>query len=130
MTAGFSFDSKSAVPNSYFGAGTPSFQENLTKLCSGTPTLLKKSPWDSCFENPSENPELLHFFSYICLSTLKINFKKNTRIRLESLSVQMLLVSETYGVDLWKGWWTAAVCKETSGFYQPCFPNLLLLSTL
>ena len=55
---GFSFDSKSAVPNSYFGAGTPSFQENLTKLCSGTPTLLKKSPWDSCFENPSENPAI------------------------------------------------------------------------
>ena len=54
--SGFSFDSKSAVPDSYFWAGTPTFHENLAKLHSGTPTFLKKCPWDSCFENPSENP--------------------------------------------------------------------------
>ena len=59
---GFPFDSKSAVPDSYFWAGTPTFQENLTKLHCGTPSFLKKSPWDSCFENPSENPEIM-----ICL---------------------------------------------------------------
>ena len=52
---GFSFDSKSAVPDSYFMAGTPTFKENLIKLHSGTPTFLKKCPWDSYFENPSEN---------------------------------------------------------------------------
>ena len=40
---------------SFFGAGTPTLKENLTKLHSGTPTFLK-SPWGSYFENPSENP--------------------------------------------------------------------------
>ena len=39
---GFSSDSKSAVPDSCFWAGTPTFQENLTKLHSGTPAFLKK----------------------------------------------------------------------------------------
>ena len=53
---GFSFDSISAVPDSYFWAGTPTFQENLTKLHGGTPTFLIKCPWDSHLENPSENP--------------------------------------------------------------------------
>ena len=40
---------------------TPIFglQENSTKLHDGTPTFLKKCPWDSCFENPSENPAVL-----------------------------------------------------------------------
>ena len=56
--AGFSFGFKSGVPDSYFGAGTPIFQENLTKLHSGTPSILEKCPWDSCFENPSKNPVL------------------------------------------------------------------------
>ena len=53
---GLLFDSKSAVPDSYFWARTPTFQENLTKVHDGTPTFLKKGPWNSYFENPSENP--------------------------------------------------------------------------
>ena len=40
-----------------FPLGLPTFQENLTKLHSGTPTFFRKSIWDSYFENPSENPE-------------------------------------------------------------------------
>ena len=36
-TAGFSFDSKSGVPDSDFCCGTPTFQEKLSKLHSGTP---------------------------------------------------------------------------------------------
>ena len=44
--------------NPVFGLGLlTTFQENLTKLHSGTPTLIKKCPLDSCFENPSENPD-------------------------------------------------------------------------
>ena len=39
-----------------FGLGLPTFQENLTKLHGGTPTFLRKCPWDSCFKNPSEYP--------------------------------------------------------------------------
>ena len=53
---GYSFDSKSAVPDSYFWAGTSTFQENLIKLHSGTPTFFKKCLWDSYFENPCEIP--------------------------------------------------------------------------
>ena len=60
--SGFSYDSKlavpdkSAVPDSYFWAATSAFQENLTKLHTGTPTcFLKKCPWNPCFENLSEN---------------------------------------------------------------------------
>ena len=52
----FSSDFKSEVPDSYFWAGTPSFQKNLTKLYSGTPTFLKKCPLDSYFENPRDSP--------------------------------------------------------------------------
>ena len=59
---GFSFDSKSAVPDSSFWAGTPTFQENLTKLHSGTPVFLRECPWNSCFENPSENPDIIIYF--------------------------------------------------------------------
>ena len=39
-----------------FGLGTPVFQRISSNLHSGTPTFLKIRLWDSCFQNPSENP--------------------------------------------------------------------------
>ena len=80
-SSGFSFDSKSAVPNSCIWVGTPTFWGNLTKLHSGTPTFLKKCPWDSCFENPSEKsgPELydiikILFLFVVCISDFSLLF--------------------------------------------------------
>ena len=37
------------------------YQENLTKLYSGTSTYFKNCPWNSCFENPSEDPDCLKY---------------------------------------------------------------------
>ena len=40
-----------------FGLRTPVFQRISSNLHSGTPTFSKICLWDSCFQNPSENPE-------------------------------------------------------------------------
>ena len=80
---GFSFDSKSAVPDSYFWAGFSTFQENLTKLHSGTPTFLKKCPWDSYFENPSENPGISYLefkFETLRVNSVGADKKADTRL--------------------------------------------------
>ena len=47
----------SGVPDSCSWSGTPTFQEILSKLHSGTAGLLRKVVWDSCFHNPTENPD-------------------------------------------------------------------------
>ena len=63
---GFSLDSKSAVLNSYFWAGTPTLQENLTKLHSGT-FFSQKVSLRLLFENPSENPDNFCDFQFAFL---------------------------------------------------------------
>ena len=39
-----------------FGLGTPVFPRISSNLHCGTPTFSKRCLWDSCFQNPSENP--------------------------------------------------------------------------
>ena len=58
----FSFDSRSAVPDFYFWAGTPTFQESFTKLHGGTPYFSQKVSLGLQFENPSEKPDILEEF--------------------------------------------------------------------
>ena len=41
-----------------FGLETPVFQRISSNSHSGTPTFTKIYLWDSCFQNPSENPVL------------------------------------------------------------------------
>ena len=47
-----------------FGLGTPVFPRISSNLHCGTPTFSKRCPWDSYFQNPSENP----VFVLICKS--------------------------------------------------------------
>ena len=42
-----------------FGQGTPVFPRISSNLHCGTPTFSKRCLWDSYFQNPSENPELV-----------------------------------------------------------------------
>ena len=42
-----------------FGLGTPVFQRISSNLHCGTPTFSKRCLWDSYFQNPSENPDVL-----------------------------------------------------------------------
>ena len=39
-----------------FELGTPAFPGISSNLHCGTPTFSKRCHWDSCFQNPSENP--------------------------------------------------------------------------
>ena len=52
ISKGFSSDSKSAVRDSCFWAGTQNFQENLTKLHCRAPTFLKKCHWTPVLKIP------------------------------------------------------------------------------
>ena len=47
------------------GLGTPVFQRISSNLHSGTPTFSKICLWDSCFQNPSENPGM----QFVCPNT-------------------------------------------------------------
>ena len=42
-----------------FGLGTPVFPRTGSNLHCGTPTFSKRCLWDSYFQNPSENPEMI-----------------------------------------------------------------------
>ena len=57
--AGFSLTPYFVSFTPIFGLGTPVFQRISSNLHSGTPTFSKICFWDSCFQNPSENPALV-----------------------------------------------------------------------
>ena len=48
---------------SYFWAGDSCFSRISSNLHCGTPTFSKRCPWDSYFQNPSENPANMKFLS-------------------------------------------------------------------
>ena len=54
--SGFSLTPYSESFTPTFGLGTPVFPRISSNLHCGTPTFSKRCLWDSCFQNPSENP--------------------------------------------------------------------------
>ena len=56
LCAGFSLTPHLEYFTPIFGLGTPVFQGYFSILHRRTPTFSQKCPWDSHFQNPSENP--------------------------------------------------------------------------
>ena len=72
MFAGFSLTPYLESFTPIFELGTPVFQRISSNLHSGTPTFSKICLWDSCFQNPYENPDVCIIKNTSC--TYKIYF--------------------------------------------------------